>query len=112
MKFQAGQKKHALLAVIKQRLTQLNAHTYFGRAKNLAKIGDWACGSSYHDFLKNTPLEGLGFFQLVIGYSKTNATKRQIAIIVYVDKDLPTSTELFRLAKFVTYDFKSSDIVI
>jgi hypothetical protein len=97
-------KKHALLDVIKQRLSQLNAYTYLGKAKNLCIIGDWTCGSSYHDFLKNTPLEGLNFYQLVIGYSNTKASKRQIALIVYDDKDLPTSTELFRLGKFVKYN--------
>lgn len=97
-------KKRALLDVIKQRLSQLNAYIYLGKAKDLSIIGDWTCGSSYHDFLKNTPLEGMSFFQLVIGYSKTNASKRLIALIVHDDKDLPTSTELFRLGKLVTYD--------
>ena len=97
-------KKRALLDVIKQRLSQLNAYIYLGKAKDLSIIGDWTCGSSYDDFLKNTPLEGMSFFQLVIGYSKTNASKRLIALIVHDDKDLPTSTELFRLGKLVTYD--------
>ena len=97
-------KKYALLEVIKQRLSQLNTYNYSGRAKNLSKIGDWECGSSHNGFFKNTPREGLGFFQLVMGYSKTNISERQISLIAFVDKDLPTSTELFRLGRSVTYD--------
>ena len=97
-------KKYALLEVIKQRLSQLNTHNYSGRAKNLSKIGDWECGSSDNGFFKNTPREGLGFFQLVMGYSKTNISECQISLIAFVDKDLPTSTELFRLGRSVTYD--------
>ena len=97
-------KKYALLEVIKQRLSQLNTHNYSGRAKNLSKIGDWECGSSDNGFFKNTPREGLGFFQLVMGYSKTNISECQVSLIAFVDKDLPTSTELFRLGRSVTYD--------
>ena len=96
-------KKRALLNVIKQRLSQLNAYTYSGKAKNLSIIGDWAYGSPNHDFLKNTPLEGHEFYQLVIGYSKRKTSKRQIALIVLNDKDVSASTELFRLFKLVKY---------
>ena len=100
-------KKYALLNIIKQRLSQLNAYTYSGKAKNLSTIGDWTYGSPNHDFLKNTPLEGHEFLQLVIGYSKINTSKRQIALIVLNDKDLSPSTDLLRLFKLVTYDFNA-----
>ena len=33
--------KHALLDVINQRLSQLNAYTYEGKTKTLSKIGDF-----------------------------------------------------------------------
>lgn len=97
-------KKHALLEVIKQRLAQLNAYTYLGASKNLNKIGDWECGSSFNGFFKGTPREGFGFFQLVVGYSKTSKSARNIALMADIDKDLPFSSELFRITNSVTYD--------
>ena len=93
--------KHALLDVINQRLSQLNAYTYEGKTKTLLKIGDWSCGSSYSPFIKGTLLEGKGFFQIVTGYSKSQKSKLVIKLIAVTQQN--TGSELFRLFHTVDY---------
>ena len=94
-------KKHALLDVIKQRLSQLKAYTYEGKTKTLSKIGDWSCGSSYSPFFKGTLLEGKGFFQIVTGYSKSQKSKMVIKLIAVIQQN--TCNKLFRLFHTVDY---------
>ena len=93
--------KQALLDVINQRLSQLNAYTYEGKTKTLLKIGDWSCGSSYSPFFKGTLLEGKGFFQIVTGYSKSQKSKLVIKLIADIQQN--TCSELFRLFHTVDY---------